>query len=287
MPELPEVETVRRQLEEKIRGKEIESIEVYSPKQTDHDENFQSKLTRQIFNNISRKGKLMVFSFRNQPDLFVLTHLKMTGQLLYQSSNDELSRGGHTMSDHDLDLPNRHTRLQFNLVGGSALYFNDLRKFGYMKITDKAGVQKTLSKFGPEPIDPDFDCKYFYQTIHKSKSPIKAVLLDQSKFAGLGNIYVDEALFRAKVLPSRSANKVSKKESDILCKVSGEVMRESIALGGTTFQHFADTGGQHGNFRDKLQVFGRKGEGCHTCDTPIEKIKLRGRGTHFCPSCQI
>jgi len=286
MPELPEVETVRKQLENKIQGKEIESVDVYSEKQTGFDDDYESKLIGKTFENINRIGKLLIFSFKDQADLFMLGHLKMTGQLLYETNKNEVAGGGHTLSKSDTELPGRHTRLQFNLVGGDTLYFNDLRKFGYVKIVNKTDRDKVLANFGPEPIDPDFDCDYFYQTIHKSTQPIKALLLDQSKFAGLGNIYVDEALFRAKVLPSRKANQVTKAESTELCKATGDVMNESIAVGGTTFINFTDTNGYYGNFKDYLQVFGKQGTPCPRCGTGIEKIKLRGRGTHFCPRCQ-
>ena len=286
MPELPEVETVRRQLVDHVVGKTIKSIDVYSEKQTGFDDNYEAKLIGKTIKSICRTGKLMVFSFVGDSDFHLLAHLKMTGQMLYESSDQKISGGGHTLSAADTELPGRHTRLQFNFEGGDTLYFNDMRKFGYMKITDKTGLKEVLAKFGPEPTDPKFNCDNFYDILQRSKQPIKALLLDQSKVAGLGNIYVDEALFRAKILPSRPANQISKAESDSLCRASGNVMNESIAVGGTTFQHFADTGGQHGNFKDKLQVFGQHGTPCPRCGSEIVKEKLRGRGTHYCPNCQ-
>jgi len=286
MPELPEVETVRRQLGPKLEGQTVESIEVYSEKQTDSDHEYEASLIGKKFSNIKRIGKLLIFSFYNESNLFLLGHLKMTGQLLFMHRGQVITAGGHTMSESDLELPNRHTRIQFNLKSGDTLFFNDLRKFGYLKIANLEEVKSVKSKYGPEPIDPDFDCGYFYQTISKSSQPIKALLLDQSKFAGLGNIYVDEALFRAKVLPMRSANEITKAESLLLCKDTGDVMRESIAVGGTTFRNFTDTNGEEGNFKDYLRVFGKQGQPCPNCGTMINKIKLRGRGTHFCPGCQ-
>lgn len=286
MPELPEVETVRHQLQDKLAGQVIESIEVYSAKQTGDDEEYESKLIGQEFADIDRIGKLLIFSFADNPDLFLLGHLRMTGQLLFTSSNSLITGGGHSLSEVDLDLPSKHTRLQFNFVSGDVLYFNDMRKFGYLKIASASEVMVAKSKFGPEPTGANFDCEAFYQLIQSSHRPIKTLLLDQSKIAGLGNIYVDESLFRAKVSPLRPACDVSRRQSDLLCKATGEVMRESIAVGGTTFQNFTDTGGQHGNFRDYLQVFGKQGDKCSRCGDVIKKTKLGGRGTHFCPGCQ-
>ena len=286
MPELPEVETVKRQLDKKLIGKTIESVEVLSEKQVGLDEFYETRLIGKTFDLIERIGKLLIFSFSGEADLFILGHLKMTGQIIYEDSIGMTSGGGHTLTENDAELPNRHTRIIFNLDDGTTLYFNDLRKFGYMKLATKSEVAKAKSNYGPEPIDPNFDCEHFYQVIHKSAMPIKPLLLDQKRFAGLGNIYVDEALFRAGVLPSRPANKVTKVESLKLCQATGQVMRESIELGGTTFMNFTDTGGESGNFKDKLQVFGKQGTPCPRCSGEITKIKLRGRGTHFCPNCQ-
>jgi formamidopyrimidine-DNA glycosylase len=161
-----------------------------------------------------------------------------------------------------------------------------MRLFGYVKVATAAEVVHARSRFGPEPINPNFDSTWFYEKLKKRKTPIKAALLDQTFIAGLGNIYVDEALWRAKVRPTRSADKVTKREAAALCAAAGAVMNESIAVGGTTFQHFKDTGGANGNFTDYLKVFGKQGEICERCGGIIKKIRCAGRGTHYCPSCQ-
>lgn len=287
MPELPEVETVRIQLLDKVVGKTISEVEVFHSKSIADDFNFEDKLLGKTIAHIDRVGKLMIFSFKKEPDIYMLAHLKMTGQFLYVDKRGEVSGGGHSMTLSDIrELPGRHTRVGFYFTDGSALYFNDMRIFGYIKLADKNGVKTAKSRFGPEPIAQDFDCAWFVAELKKRKRDIKAVLLDQTFVSGLGNIYVDEALFRAKVLPNSKANKLTKKEAEALCVATGEVMKEAIIHKGTTFQHFADTEGERGNFTSKLRVFGRQGNPCLKCGTIIEKTRVAGRGTHFCPKCQ-
>jgi formamidopyrimidine-DNA glycosylase len=174
----------------------------------------------------------------------------------------------------------------FNFSDNTTLYFNDMRLFGYTKLATAKEVATARLGFGPEPIDPEFDVAWFVAHVRKRRSPIKAVLLDQSFVAGLGNIYVDEALWRAQVRPTRRADSLTKKEAALIAKAAGDVMNESIQVGGTTFQHFVDTGGDNGNFTDYLNVFGKQGEPCSRCKKIIVKIRCAGRGTHYCPGCQ-
>jgi formamidopyrimidine-DNA glycosylase len=140
--------------------------------------------------------------------------------------------------------------------------------------------------FGPEPIDPDFDIEWFVTALRKKSAVVKAALLDQSFIAGLGNIYVDEALWRAQVRPTRRANRVTKAEAATIAKAAGDVMKEAIKVGGTTFQYFADADGDAGNFTDYLNVFGKQNTPCPRCGKEIRKIRAAGRGTHYCPGCQ-
>lgn len=286
MPELPEVETVRLQLLKKVVGKTIAGVEVFHSKSVAHDETIEDRLVGLTIEHINRVGKLLIFSFVGQTDLFLLAHLKMTGQFFYLDETG-VSGGGHSMTEQDtLDLPHRHTRVAFHFTDSSTLYFNDMRLFGYTKLADAATVARARAGFGPEPIEPDFDTSWFASTVRKRKTPIKAALLDQSFIAGLGNIYVDEALFRAGVRPTRAAYRLTKREAVAIATASGDVMRESIVVGGTTFQHFADTGGERGNFTDYLRIFGKQGTPCADCGTMIKKIRVAGRGTHYCPTCQ-
>lgn len=304
MPELPEVETVRLQLKHKVIGKTIASVGVFHMKTVDHNSDFENVLKGKVFADIDRVGKLLIFSFKNEPELFILAHLKMTGQFFYKDKNGQLVGGGHSPSGHfhfssrsapeklgpmtaaDRELPGRHTRVAFNFTDRSSLFFNDMRLFGYTKLADSEAVAKARGSFGPEPINAAFDTAWFTEKVRTRKAAIKAVLLDQKFIAGLGNIYVDEALWRAKVKPMRLASTLTKKEALAIAMHSGAVMNESIKVGGTTFQHFVDAEGNAGNFTQNLQVFGKQKTPCPRCKTLIEKTRVAGRGTHFCPKCQ-
>ncbi len=209
MPELPEVEVVRLQLLNKIIGKTIKGVKVFHAKTVAHDDSIEDKLVGKTFAHIDRVGKLLIFSFEQEDDLFVLGHLKMTGQFFVVEADGEVvTGGGHSMTETDIaELPGKHTRVAVYFTDGSALYFNDMRLFGYFKLADAATVSKARSGFGPEPIDREFDIEWFVRTLRQKKALVKAVLLDQSFVAGLGNIYVDEALWRVRVRPTRRANK--------------------------------------------------------------------------------
>lgn len=287
MPELPEVETVRLQLQHKVTGRTVDSVEVFHDKTVGYDESIEERLQGQTIADIDRVGKLLIFSFVDSANLFLLAHLKMTGQFFFADADGAVLGGGHSMTEADVrDLPHRHTRVAFHFTDGSTLYFNDMRLFGYTTVADRAAMELARSTFGPEPIDPDFDVERFVAQVRKRKTPIKAALLDQSFIAGLGNIYVDEALWRVGIRPTRRADRLTKQEAAALAGAAGTVMNESIAVGGTTFQHFSDTGGKNGNFTDYLQVFGQQGSTCSRCGDTIKKIRCAGRGTHYCPGCQ-
>jgi formamidopyrimidine-DNA glycosylase len=286
MPELPEVETVRLQLKHKVLDKVIDTVEVFHQKTVDHNRNITKKLRGRKIINIDRVGKLLIFSFENEKNLFMLAHLKMTGQFFYVDKRGKVSGGGHSMTASDTDLPTKHTRVAFHFTDATTLFFNDMRLFGYTKLASAHEVAEARKGFGPEPIDPEFDTAWFIEQVRKRKAPIKAVLLDQSFIAGLGNIYVDEALWRARVQPIRISNTLTKKEATAIASAAGAVMNESIAVGGTTFQHFKDTGGENGNFTDYLKVFGKQNTACERCGGIIKKIRCAGRGTHYCPKCQ-
>ena len=287
MPELPEVETVRRQLAPYLVGRTFLSVEVFHAKTVNHDDTIEDRLSGHTIAAVNRTGKLLLISLETQPDLFLLIHLKMTGQLLFVPTHHAAIGGGHTLdtATHE-QLPGRHTRSAFHFTDESSLYFNDLRLFGYTKLANRATVEAARAGFGPEPTDPTFDRTWFSRELRRRRTPVKAALLDQRFVAGLGNIYVDEALFRAGVRPGRSTAHLTQNEAQRIGTEAGTVMREAIAVGGTTFQHFIDTGGIAGNFTDYLQVFGRQGSPCHICGSEIKKIRVAGRGTHYCPHCQ-
>ncbi len=286
MPELPEVETVRLQLKHKVIGKTIASVEIFHMKTVEHNRQFAKKLKGEQIADIDRVGKLMIFSFVNEDNLFLLAHLKMTGQFFFVDKKGGVVGGGHSMTAADTKLPTKHTRVAFHFTDSTTLFFNDMRLFGYTKLASAKEVTEARKGFGPEPIDPEFDVEWFVEHVRKRQSPIKAVLLDQSFVAGLGNIYVDEALWRAQVRPMRKANTLTKKEAAAIAVASGEVMLESIEVGGTTFQNFADTEGHAGNFTAYLKVFGKQDEACYRCGNIIKKTRCAARGTHYCSGCQ-
>lgn len=286
MPELPEVETVRLQLQRGIKGKTIKQIEVYHQKSIEANRTFKKKLIGQKVAGVDRIGKLMIVRFVDEADLFLLIHLKMTGQL-FVVKGKSLSGGGHLVNENDVkELPGRHTRVAFTFSDDTKLFFNDMRLFGYLRLVNRVGLEQTKTRFGPEPIVDSFDQECFYKSLNRRRTSIKAALLDQTFVAGLGNIYVDEALWRTRIKPERLTNKISRKEAGALVANARAVLLESIAIGGTTFQHFVDAEGKKGNFTDYLKVFGKQSQPCPRCGQLIKKIRLAARGTHFCPGCQ-
>jgi formamidopyrimidine-DNA glycosylase len=275
------------QLLRKIEGKTITSVSIYHPKTTAGDKRFTEKVLGQTIVHIDRIGKLLIFGFKDQADMFMLGHLKMTGQFFFVDTAGTVIGGGHSQTEGDgTGFPHKHSRLAIHFGTSGTLYFNDMRLFGYIKLVSAVELDRIKNTYGPEPIRADFDTKWFTNALKKRTTAIKAVLLNQSFVAGLGNIYVDEALWRAKVSPLRPANMLTDKEAKALAKAAGDVMNESIAVGGTTFQHFVDTDGNIGNFTQHLKVFGKQKTPCPRCKTPILKIRVAGRGTHYCPNCQ-
>lgn len=287
MPELPEVETVRRQLAPALHGKTISGVEVFHAKTVAHDDTIEDRLCGKTVDTLERVGKLLTISFIDTPDLFLLAHLKMTGQFFLSLPDQSVRGGGHLVTDAaERTFPNRHTRSAFHFTDGSTLFFNDMRLFGYTKLATAAEVAQARAGFGPEPIDPTFDPDGLARALRKKYTVVKAALLDQRFVAGLGNIYVDEALFRARVRPSRRCHRLSVAEAHAILNAATEILHEAITFGGTTFQHFVDTDGARGNFTDHLRVFGKNGTPCPTCGTIITKVRVAGRGTHYCPTCQ-
>lgn len=292
MPEMPEVEIVRRQLESYILNREIESIELLHPKITRKNPEFKDFMARKYFSKVERIGKLLTFSVSSIEncslkieDCYMLAHLKMTGQFIFADDQERIG-GGHTLTDEDFNLPHKHTRVIFHFKDGSNLYFNDMRLFGYLQLVSPTEKEKIWNSYGIEPGTDNYTWKNFEKIFERRKTTLKALLLNQKVISGLGNIYVDEACFRAKVLPWRTVNTLTKSEKKALFKHCSEVMMESIERGGTTFYSFMTVDGKKGNFSDELEVFDRAGQPCYTCGGLINKIKHAGRGTHFCSTCQ-
>ena len=273
MPELPEVETVKEALNQTVKGQTIKDIELrYEPmvKNMSADE-FKEKLINQTIQEVSRRGKYLVFHF---DDYQLLSHLRMEGKYFYVDSDFEL---------------NSHVHVIFTLENGKRLLYQDTRKFGTYHLYDKAIDLETTAPFqvlGLEPFATEFTPSYVKEKIQNKKKPIKSLLLDQTVVCGLGNIYVDEVLYRARLHPLTSSSELTDKDIENVVKYTVEVLARAIELGGTTIRTFRSSHGVSGTFQNELLVHQRKGENCYECHTPIEKIKVGGRGTYFCPTCQ-
>lgn len=293
MPELPEVETIRNGLQNKVVGKKISAVDVLFPKIIQGDKKeFEILVKNNFFEDIFRIGKLLIFKF-GKGDKYLLAHLKMTGQLIYQEDGN-IVVGGHKLppvtaeTKKDFyDLPNKYTRLIFSFADGSNLFFNDLRKFAYVKVVDKQERDAAVAGYGIEPLSKEFTLVNFKKVFEGKKKNVKAVLLDQSLIAGIGNIYADEICFDAKVCPDRSVNSLSTQEIKALYVSSEKIIKEAIKNKGTTFRDYVDASGQKGKHIDFLKVYNRKGEKCLRCKKGIiKKSKIAGRGTSYCEECQ-
>lgn len=284
MPEMPEVEVVRRQLEAHILNREIEEVELRHPKITRKNPEFENVLVGDKIVSVSRIGKLLTFEFTHYPG-FMLAHLKMTGQFIFVDENEKVG-GGHSLTESDFELPHKHTRVVFHFTDGSVLYFNDMRLFGYLQLVSPAEKEVIWNQYGIEPGRPNYTWENFEPLFSRRKTTLKALLLNQKIISGLGNIYVDEACFRSGVLPFRAVPSLTQKEKKALFQHCSAVMMKSIERGGTTFYSFLSADGKKGNFSDELEVFDRTGQPCFKCGNLISKIKHAGRGTHFCSTCQ-
>lgn len=290
MPELPEVETIRSDLKLEILNKKIEKIEILDEKVIGKDSKKRYYNLKNLkIVEIDRQGKLLAFLLSNNK--YLLIHLKMTGQLVLKSNKDVIA-GGHPFSVKDKGraigstLPNKHTRFVIYFNNNKTLFFNDIRRFGYVSLVDKDKWLEVKSTYGPEPLKKDFSLAKLEDTFANRKALIKAILLNQKLISGLGNIYVDEALFLAKIDPRREARSLKKQEIERLFKAIVKVIKEAIKYRGTTFSDYVDSKGKAGNFSTRLKVFGRQGQSCYNCGNLIKKIKVVGRGTHICDNCQ-
>lgn len=284
MPELPEVETIRRDLEKKIINKKIIDIFV-SPKAKVYPIKniFIKKLKNNSIKRINRIGKLLILVL--EKDEYLLIHLKMTGQLIYQCG-EKMIGGGHSNKEIPQKLPDKSTRVFLGFSDGGRLYFNDQRRFGYMKIVNKNILEKERSKYGMEPLQSNFILANFQKALQNRKTNIKAVLLNQKIIAGVGNIYADESCFVAGIRPSRKVNTLNQNEIKKLYQALEKVITKSIQERGTTFNHYRDSDGKKGNFVSFLKVYGRGGQECKKCYKILKKVKVVGRGTVFCENCQ-
>jgi len=290
MPELPEVETVRRQLEKEIKGATIkEAVVNFAGRLNLSAKKFSQILKGKKFLGVDRRAKLLIFKLSG--GFFILAHLKMTGRFLVVSPSTPLAFAqGLRLLERPRSLRgDKHTHVIFRLSGGKELHWNDFRKFGFLKLVDDEGLKKYLEAqaYGPEPLDKNFTWSKMAMCLRsKPKTKIKPHLLDQTCIAGIGNIYATEALWLAKIHPLTPAGKISDEKMKILHRSLVTILKKSIACGGTSSDDYVDAYGRQGTFVKKLKVYGREGKPCSYCQTKLLKIKVGGRGTVFCPKCQ-
>ena len=271
MPELPEVETVRRGLERLVVGKTIGQVRVRYAKMIGTGVDvFIHDLPGQTIEKIGRRGKYLLFYLTGG---VMVSHLRMEGKYLFYA---------------DAVPERKHAHVFFQMTDGGTLVYEDVRKFGTMELLRKDQLEAYFAarKLGPEPTEADFILPPFAAALSRSKKPIKPYLLEQTLVVGLGNIYVDEALWRARIHPARPAASLKPAEVKRLREQIIEVLQLGTKKRGSTIRTYRNAVGEDGTMQDFLQVYGKTGQPCARCGSPIEKIKLGGRGTHLCPHCQ-
>ncbi len=265
MPELPEVENVGRALRENLRGRRLTGLQVrfagvlgQSPRVV------RRALVGKSLREVHRHGKYLLLDFGAA---YLMIHLRMTGQIFI-------------LDDY---RPDKHVHLIFDF-DGLPVHYRDIRKFGRLTLVDEGRHPRAIAHVGPDMLEVRF--ADWHQRIARRRAPIKALLLDQGVAAGLGNIYVDEALFRAGIHPLSPGNSLPRSDLKRLLRCAKAVLRQAIGHGGTTYLNFTNFHGRPGNFRRKLRVYGRAGEACVTCGEVIERLRIAGRSSCFCPACQ-
>lgn len=286
MPELPEVETVRRGLSKLIVGQAISGVVVFNEKSLQAtDEEIKQHIVGSKVTDVRRRAKMLMIDLSNGWSL--LAHLKMTGQMVYRGDADW--GGGHPNDSFLGSLPDRSTRVEFDLDGDNKLFFNDQRKFGWIKLirTDEVAKLPLMQKLGPEPLIGDPANEFIERIRRHKKSSVKAAILDQTVLAGVGNIYADESLWLSKIHPATHVEALSDDDLRGLLKSIRQVMDESLAAGGSTARNYVQADGSRGDYLDKFAaVYKRDGQKCKRCGDTIVKLRVAGRGTHICPTCQ-
>ena len=282
MPELPEVETVRRGLLPVMEGVKIAQADVNRPDlRWPFPENMAQRLTGTTVKALRRRSKYILADLSNEETLLI--HLGMSGRMLIS---------GHQIGDHyhEHPAPAKHDHVVFNMANGARITFNDARRFGAMDLMPTAGCEDhwLMRDLGPEPLGNAFDEAYLIERLKNRNTPIKSALLDQRIVSGLGNIYVCEVLFRAGIHPTRKAGKISAKRVSTLLPIIRDVLQEAIAAGGSSLKDFRQADGELGYFQHGFQVYDRENQPCQTpdCDGEITRIVQSGRSSFFCPQCQ-
>ena len=277
MPELPEVESVKGGLNQIIKGETVADVSVHWPRiiESPDVETFKTRLQNQTIEEVKRRGKFLLFYLT---DDVLISHLRMEGK--YQLIEpDPLG---------EMTPESKHTHVIFHLKSGKELRYLDVRKFGRMSLVErgKEFEHKPLVKLGPEPTKEAFDFEDMQAFLKRRTKAIKGVLLDQQMVVGVGNIYADEILYRANIHPKTPANQLTESEEQRLHEAIIFILDVAVKNGGTTIRTYKNAFGDVGTFQNHLKMYGKENEPCETCGTPIEKIKVAGRGTHYCPTCQ-
>lgn len=305
MPELPEVTIIVNQLNQKLKGLVLDSIETDWPKKFEWGKFSIKDLKGMRVVGVERRGKVVLINLTKDEGLktkanksvsrsslvvsriSILIHLKLTGQLIYQDAKTRIA-GGHPIPPLNLSVPNKTTRVTFTFTNGGCLYFNDVRKFGWVKIvtSDTEHVTRAIgTELGPDALEISFGD--FSQRLKlKGKARIKKLLMDQNFVAGIGNIYSDEALWRAKIHPQRSAASLTEPEVKALFAGVKDSLKLAIEKGGSSASAFVDSGGERGLYLSYAKAYHMTDRPCARCGTPIVRKKMDGRSAHFCPRCQ-
>jgi formamidopyrimidine-DNA glycosylase len=285
MPELPEVESIRRKLNVVLQDRQIKTIEVLREKSFLAFPTIGAEILEQTVLEVKRRAKILQIVLSGKRDFLI--HLKMTGQLIFIDTDGQRAGGGHPSADWVNNLPAKHTRVIFSFTDGSRLFFNDMRVFGWIRSPLKEDVYKEFTKYGPDINDPGLTVDYLLSAAKKRQIPIKQFIMDNAVICGVGNIYASESLFMVGINPTKSAKEINKKEMAKLLKAMQEIIERSTELGGTTFDgKYVGVDGFAGGFQNELKVYGRDAKPCLKCGAKISKIKQGGRGTFFCPVCQ-
>lgn len=275
MPELPEVETVVKGLRPLIKNKLVTAVEIREENMIAYPEAdieaFKNSLVGSKIIDVNRRGKYIIIELNINKNLVI--HLRMTGKLLVKEVKE---------------FRDKHTHVIFSLNDGQEIRFNNIRKFGRVYLIDKNHPEQAggLADLGPEPLSDQLTEADFKKLFIKRRALMKSLLLNQHFIAGIGNIYADEILFRSGVRPDRTADTLAETEKEAIYHNMREILKKGIIYGGTSFSDYVNAFGEKGSFQEELQVHQREGENCYVCNTKIEKIKISGRSTYFCPQCQ-
>ena len=287
MPELPEVEVVRRSLSNFIPGLKINKVLIFNSNlRFKISKNFKKNIEKQIITSISRRAKFLLIKLKNNK--VILIHFGMTGKIFIR--NNKKKTTSVSSFYYNKKFKKKHNHLIFQLNNSIDLIYNDVRKFGFFKILefDMLNFNKHIAKLGPEPLSNKFNFNYLKSKITKSKKNMKNFMMDQKYVSGLGNIYVNEILFLSSINPRKYVCKLSNEEVVNLLKNTKKILDLSIQLGGSSIRDFNSTSGQNGSFQQKFMVYNRENEPCRKkqCPGSIKKVYISNRSTFFCTKCQ-